>query len=688
MLYSLAKVAEILGISRRTMARQMASCQNYQEVGQGGQKMYPLTSFPEQIQAKIQAAINSSDKAISPPGSETMAIIAPPPKPKKHKPLPPPNSPKLAVLDAWHQILQIQSDWCKTKNLSPSTCDKQFAQAVANNEIPHIDTLKAAIAWGNQTGISHSSLARYRKRFSQDGLNGLLRNTSKLATQGKIESNPQLQESIIGHITSYPAATITRLYKEICKIHGAECTSLSALRNWLKHWITENQSTYLYITDRDKWNNTYLAAFGTHNDTLFPNHIWELDSTPADLALPDGRHCALALIDVYTRRAQVLVNKTSTAAAVLSLLRNTMIAWGLPTAIRTDNGSDYVSKAVQRFCAQMGIQHLICTPGTPQAKPYIERFFGTYSHDVMPLLPGYLGHNVATATRIRGGQKGKPIIASLDIERFQAWTDEWLTEYNSRPHAGMGKSPAEALQVATTAGWQPRQVSDIRELDLLLTLKGKQKIQKAGIRHLSTYFIAPDLPIGDWVWVCLDVADLGKIYWFAEDNTYGGEAIAAELLGIDQRQIALEARRAQLAEIRDGKRIVAKAKRSIKQYRIKAIHRRIAPDQTLADESNVVAIADHQAKKQKAIEGSKWAAKGCDEAYYVFAEAWLAGNLAAAIQQWDQERMANIAARSTANWREIAPEMRVVGINKSNAEEFFGIVATLANQQINLVQAN
>jgi putative transposase len=389
----------------------------------------------------------------------------------------------------------------------------------------------------------------------------------------------------------------------------------------------------------------------------------------------------------------VLVNKTSTAEAVLSLLRNTMIVWGLPTAIRTDNGADYVSKAVQRFCAQMGIQHLICTPGTPQAKPYIERFFGTYSHDVMPLLPGYLGHNVVVVTKLRGGQKGKPIIASLDTERFQDWTNEWLEEYHSRTHATLGKSPNEALQVATAAGWQPRQVSDIRELDLLLTLKGKQKVQKAGIRHLGTYFIAPDLPIGHWVWVCLDVADLGKIYWFSESNEYGGEAIAAELLGISQREIALEARRAQMAEISEGKRLVVKAKRSIKPYRLKAIQRRVAPEQ-VSDPTKVVAIADHRAKKEKEknphAPTGRWAHKAPDHHWYYFAEAWLAGGdsaLAAVIAGYDSDWISPIATRSQRDWESISigmhwdVEIRI----ETNAQEFFRKVQELAQQRLSLI---
>jgi putative transposase len=444
--------------------------------------------------------------------------------------------------------------------------------------------------------------------------------------------------------------------------------------------MAENESYYLHETDKDKWNNTYKAAFGTHNDTTAPNQIWELDSTPADIALPDGRHCALGLIDVYTRRAIVLVNKSSTAAAVLSILRQAIITWGLPDKIRTDNGSDYVSHAVKRFCSQMRIEHLICTPGTPQAKPYIERFFGTFSHDVMPILPGYLGHNVVTVTKLRGGQKGKPIQYSFDADSFQAWADHWLaTEYHPRVHGGLKKSPNDALLEAIAQGWEPRQVASIRELDLLLAMIGKKKVHKTGITHEGYKYIAPDLPIGSWVWVALDAAEMGRIYWFSEAGVYGGEAIAAELMGIDRREVALEASQNQKAAVSVSKKTTKKLKGNIKPFKKDALETRLqAPlaNPEIPLPANVVPIDRSKKKTEPSPE------VGNEPFFKKLAVGYLNNALQEAVYALEADRLGNISARGKSQQELIFWSLRPLGINQENREDFFAEAVRLADERI------
>jgi transposase InsO family protein len=709
-LYSQAQIAKMLGISRQALAKKMADCPA-SCVGDRGLRFYSLDALPEPIQAKVLAAssehLPSTSEQMTPASSEQtaatsehLAVDAPEPsikaqlstpsaRPRKAA-LPPPDSKALQFLDAWQEILTIRQEWGIAKDCKQiRQCDKDFAAAVMAGQLPEVTALLPLIAWGKHPGLSHGSIDRYRRKFQQQGITGFIRRTAKTA-QAKIDSNPELVRDILGFLVAHPAATLTRCYKEISKIHG-DFASLSAMRNWERRWKRDNQSTWLYLTDRDKWNNTYKVAFGTHDDTEYPNHIWELDSTPADIALPDGRHCALGLIDIYTRRAKVLVNKSSTAAAVLSLLRQTMIEWGLPTTIRTDNGSDYVSKAVKRFCAQMEIHHDICTPGTPQAKPYIERFFGTYSHDVMPILPGYLGHNVEIVTKLRGGQKGKPIKIVLDADRFQQWTNEWLTEYHSRPHSGINKSPDQALADALAQGWQPRQVESLRELDMLLNVVGLKKVQKAGIRHEGHFYIEGGLVVGSHVWAAIDPAEMGRLYWFNQSGEYGGEAIAGELLGIDRREVALEADRKQKADIKEGKAKIRKAKSSKRPYVAATLAETLdssRPGTDLAIEPEATKLPSNVVPIRKAEKAPKpFDKEGIDAPFFSFAAPWLAGELEAAINGWpDQDRMGNIAARSSHKkyWGSVAPLLREEGITAENAPEYFAEIHRIASQLINL----
>jgi putative transposase len=700
MLYSLNKVAEILGVSRQAMTKRMAKCQNYQIAGQGGKRLYPLEAFPENIQVRLISQSKSETVAESQPVESSTkldsfppikvvpeSITAPLAKPRQIKALPVSDQKKMDLLDAWREIMAIQEQWCQDKGWTQQRIrDEKFSEAVAAGGIPEIAQYLPIVAWGSKPGVSRGSLQRYRDRFSSHGLAGYIRNTAK-TNQSPIELNPDLRQAIINHLVSFPAAQLTRLHKEVVKLHP-ECPKLTAFRRWVRNWMAENESYYLHETDKDKWNNTYKAAFGTHNDTTAPNQIWELDSTPADIALPDGRHCALGLIDVYTRRALVLVNKSSTAAGVLSILRQAIITWGLPAAIRTDNGSDYISHAVKRFCSQMRIEHLICTPGTPQAKPYIERFFGTFSHDVMPILPGYLGHNVTTVTKLRGGQKGKPIQYSFDADSFQAWADHWLaTEYHPRVHGGLKKSPNDALLEAIAQGWEPRQVASIRELDLLLAMIGKKKVHKTGITHEGYKYIAPDLPIGSWVWVALDAAEMGRVYWFSEAGVYGGEAIAAELMGIDRREVALEAGQTQKAAVSASKKTTKKLKGNIKPFKKDALETRLQTplndeqagtpaNQEMVLPPNVVSISR---SKQKAEPSSD---TGTEPFFKKLAVAYLNNTLEEAIYALEADRLGNISARGKSQQDLIFWSIRPLGINQDNSEDFFTEAVRLADERI------
>jgi putative transposase len=379
----------------------------------------------------------------------------------------------------------------------------------------------------------------------------------------KVHDHPAAIKWIVGFAVQYPATPIARLYKEFCKWWGnkPECPALTTIRRWLNNWISDNRAAYTALTNPEKWRSAYKAAFGTHDDTVAPNQIWELDSTKLDVMFAGGRSYFLALIDVHTRRVMTLVSKTSKSDAVMALMRRAMVEWGVPDAIRTDNGSDYVSQATIRFCAQAEIHREVCTPGTPTAKPYIERWFKSFNHDTMTMLKGYTGHNVASAQQIRALNNNKQAECAMSESEFQEWANDWVAEYHDRHHQGVGMSPAQAYQQAVDGGWQPRRVKSVRQLDMLLTSIGKRQICSQGIRVANFWYIAPDLRVGEKVWVSLDPHDMGTIYCFDADNNYLGDARCPELVNIDRRAIAEAAKRSQIAEISAVKKHLKSAKR-------------------------------------------------------------------------------------------------------------------------------
>ena len=180
-----------------------------------------------------------------------------------------------------------------------------------------------------------------------------------------------------------------------------------------------------------------------------------------------------------------LVVPTSRATAIAALLRHCILEWGVPEAVRTDEGKDYTSRHVLGVLADLEIEHRPCPPYTPEAKPFVERFLGTLTRDLFASLPGFSGHDVAQAqarrprksfatrraerARIKESGEDDTVIygAALSAEELQARCVSCCdTIYGRWPHSGLGGiSP-----FACRASWaEPvRQVHDERALDALL----------------------------------------------------------------------------------------------------------------------------------------------------------------------------------------------------------------------------
>lgn len=255
-------------------------------------------------------------------------------------------------------------------------------------------------------------------------------------------------------------------------------------------------------------------------------------------------------------------------------MRRALLEWGLPEQIKTDNGKDYTSFHVTRVAADLGIEHELCPPFQPWHKPHVERFFKTFSHDVVPLLPGFIGHNVAERSELESRnafaerlfKRGAEISGSYTAEEFQSVCDRWLEGYHARQHEGLGgRSPN---QVYGEAGWVKREVSDVRALDYLLAEapsgKGIRRVNKKGIKLDRAEYIAAELAlwVGESVRVLYDPFDYGRVIVRSLEGEFICIAEAPEYTGISRQEVAAEATRLQRRQISEQTReLKAKARK-------------------------------------------------------------------------------------------------------------------------------
>lgn len=105
-------------------------------------------------------------------------------------------------------------------------------------------------------------------------------------------------------------------------------------------------------------------------------------------------------------------------------LRPALAARGVPTSIYVDNGSAFVDAWLLRACAVLGIRLVHSTPGRPQGRGKIERFFRTVREQFLVEL-----HDTALANLAD--------VATLN-RMFTAWVE---TVYHPRVHSETGAAP-------------------------------------------------------------------------------------------------------------------------------------------------------------------------------------------------------------------------------------------------------
>ena len=145
------------------------------------------------------------------------------------------------------------------------------------------------------------------------------------------------------------------------------------------------------------------------------NDVWSMDFMHDQLS--DGRSFRLFnVIDDFNREGLgIEVDFSLPAERVIRSLEQ-IIEWrGQPSALRCDNGPEYISGALQAWAEKKSIRVDYIQPGKPQQNAYIERYNRTVRYD---WLAQYLFDTIA---------------------EVQDFATRWLWTYNhERPNMGLG----------------------------------------------------------------------------------------------------------------------------------------------------------------------------------------------------------------------------------------------------------
>lgn len=109
---------------------------------------------------------------------------------------------------------------------------------------------------------------------------------------------------------------------------------------------------------------------------LYPNHVWGMDFVSD--ALFDGRRLRLlTVIGLYTREClEICVGQNLRSTKVAEMLNSIALRRPFPQLLKTDNGSEFVGKILDKWVYKRGIRIDFSRPGTPTDNATVESFNG------------------------------------------------------------------------------------------------------------------------------------------------------------------------------------------------------------------------------------------------------------------------------------------------------------------------
>lgn len=157
------------------------------------------------------------------------------------------------------------------------------------------------------------------------------------------------------------------------------------------------------------------------------NECWTMDFVSDSLF--DGRRVrALTILDVYTRESLAIeVGKSLRGEDVVTALSRISLHRGTPTKVRCDNGSEFTSKALDKWAYEHGVHIEYSRPGKPTDNAYIESFNGRFREECL----------------------STHWFLSLDDARTKI--EAWRKEYNeSRPHMSLNYMTPKEFRMVTS----------------------------------------------------------------------------------------------------------------------------------------------------------------------------------------------------------------------------------------------
>ena len=151
---------------------------------------------------------------------------------------------------------------------------------------------------------------------------------------------------------------------------------------------------------------------------LYANHVWSYDFVTDRLS--NGRKIRmLTVIDEFSRKCLAIkVGYNLTSDNIIDVLSKLFMTEAIPDFIRSDNGSEFTAKTLQKWLEVLKVKTAYITPGSPWENGFNERFNGSLRDELLN------GESFCT------------------LNEAQVIIENWRKHYNEiRPHSSLNYKP-------------------------------------------------------------------------------------------------------------------------------------------------------------------------------------------------------------------------------------------------------
>lgn len=278
-------------------------------------------------------------------------------------------------------------------------------------------------------GVSRKTVYKWVERFEQIGPAGL-EDQSRAPQHHPHALSAQLERAILEWKAKKPTWGAPKIHAKLLE-GEADCPSESTVSNVLaRHGLSRQK--------RRRWRATPSESPLSHCQG--PNELWCADFK-GYFKTGDGQRCdPLTVSDAYSRYllcCRALSGGTG-SPVVKPLFIATFREYGMPEAIRTDNGAPFASiglgglSALSVWWIDLGIRLERIEPGCPEQNSRHERMHRTLKEEV--------------------ASPPRPTIA-LQQEAFDVFQPEYNQE---RPHEALGQKPPASVYVPSARDYPER----------------------------------------------------------------------------------------------------------------------------------------------------------------------------------------------------------------------------------------